>query len=50
MGLIRARLSFIKVKVYSVLVTGIFGMLHRERERKRERERERERESRERGG
>ena len=33
MGLIRARLSFIKVKVYLVLVTGIFGMLHRERER-----------------
>ena len=38
MGLIRAGLSFIRVKVYSVLVTGIFGMLHRERERERERE------------
>ena len=32
MGSIRAGLSFIKVKVYSVLVTGIFGMLQRERE------------------
>ena len=36
MGLIRAGLSFIRVKVYLVLVTGIFGMLHTERERERE--------------
>ena len=35
MGLIRVRLSFIRVKVYSVLVMGIFGMLHKERERER---------------
>ena len=33
MGLIRAGLSFIRVKVYSVLDMGIFGMLQRERER-----------------
>ena len=34
MGSIRAGLSFIKVKVYSILVTGIFGMLQREREKR----------------
>ena len=37
MGLIRAGLSFIRVKVYSVLITGIFGMLQRESRESRER-------------